>query len=586
MATEQELEDTLQRIDGRGYKAYRDIRGSWRFSGYTLAIDHVQGDPFAAPSRIRARVPAGISQFPPQLFSDRTRKMALADWLARRIRSAIHNTGTQRVGSGRSGLVAIDAGGQEVLERSAIVVTPDWVEARLSLGLPAAGRRVLGQQAAEIFCRVLPEIIDSSLQWEQLPKQEIQDFVDAIENQESIRQQLRSLGLVAFLGDGSILPRESGASDLPLRDGSAVPFHSPPEFAIEIQVPNPVDPKNRSTKRISGMGIPEGITLVVGGGYHGKSTLLRALERAVHPHIPGDGREWVVSDRDLVKIRAEDGRAVTGVDVSAFIGSLPGGGGAADPRSFSTADASGSTSQAANIIEAIEAGSTGLLVDEDTSATNFMVRDARMQALIASEDEPITPLLDRVRELFESQGISVVIVMGGCGDYFDVADRVIAMREYQATDVSDDARRIASNHPSMRQDQSHAPLATPAPRIPDPSSFDSSRGSRNVKIDARGCDQIVFGRTEIDLRSLEQLLDPSQTRAVGRAIHLASQRLLGDQRSLTEVLDALDSLLDEQGLDTLAPEGRPGQHPGALARPRRHEIAGAINRMRSLRLGY
>ncbi|MFP8873608.1 MAG: ABC-ATPase domain-containing protein, partial [Myxococcota bacterium] len=341
MATAQELEATLHRIDGRGYKAYRDIRGSWEFSGYTLAIDHVQGDPFAAPSQLRARVPAGISGFPAKLFSDRTRKMALADWLARRIRSAIHGTGTARVGSGRSGLIAIDAGRQEVLERSAILVTSEWVEARVSVGLPAAGRRVLGQQAAEIFCRTLPEVIDTSLQWEQLPKQEIQDFVDAIENQESIRQQLRGLGLIAFLGDGSILPRESGASDLPLRDGSAVAFHSPPEFAVEIEVPNPVDPEDRSTRRISGMGIPEGVTLVVGGGYHGKSTLLRALERGVYPHIPGDGREWVVSARDLVKVRAEDGRAVTGVDISAFIGSLPGAGGAADSRSFSTADASG-----------------------------------------------------------------------------------------------------------------------------------------------------------------------------------------------------------------------------------------------------
>ena len=584
MSTVEDLENTLRRIDGRGYRAYRDVHGSWDFSNYTLYVDHVQGDPFAAPSRIRARISADTARFPSQLFSNPVRKMALADWLARSVRSAISSSGASRVGSGRGGLIAIDAGGQEVLERSAILVTPDWIEARLSIGLPAAGRSVLGRQAMEMLCQQLPELLERSLFWDLLPQQTIEQFVNTIENQESIRTQLRKLGLIAFVGNGSMLPRESGASDLPLQTGKAVPFLSPAKFSVTVEVPHSMHPEDSSQNTISGMGVPEGVTLIVGGGYHGKSTLLRALERGVHPHIPGDGREWVVSKTDLVKIRAEDGRSVSGVDISGFIGSLPGESGGIDAQSFSTTEASGSTSQAANITEALEAGCCGLLLDEDTSATNFMVRDARMQALIASEDEPITPFLDRVRELFESQGVSTVIVMGGCGDYFDVADHVLAMREYQASDVSDDARRIAADQPSLRRQEPRAPLRVTTPRVPDPSSFDASRGKRDVKIDARGCDQIVYGRTEINIRALEQLLDPSQTRAIGKAIYWATQHLMDGRRTIQEILDALDSLLDEEGFEALSGRGQNGQHPGQLARPRRYEISGALNRMRSLKL--
>lgn len=585
LGTEDELKRVLERIDGRGYKAYRDVRGEWEFSSHGLIIDHVQGDPFATPSRLRARVPMAISRFPAELFANRTRMTALGDWLARRVQIAIRDHEGPRRGSGRSGLIAIDAGGQEVLERSAIRITPDWVEARLSLGLPAAGRRVLGGEAMVLLCDKLPQIIESSLLWDQLSQPDVRRFINAIENQEYIRSRLSDLELVAFVGNGSILPRDSGASDRPLADGSAVAFESPPEFAVKIEVPNPVDPREPSKKHVEGMGIPMGVTLVVGGGYHGKSTLLQALESGVHPHIPGDGREWVVSAPDLVKIRAEDGRAVHGVDISAFIGALPGGANAADARCFSSADASGSTSQAANIIESLEAGSRGLLLDEDTSATNFMVRDARMQTLVAAKDEPITPFLDRVRELFDSRGVSTIIVMGGCGDYFDVAHQVIAMREYRAVDVTGDAQQIASEQPSSRIDESPGPMTDAAVRIPDPRSFNASRGSRDVKIDARNCERILYGRTEIDVRGLEQLFDVSQARAIGRAIHLANRELMGPQQSVQDLLDALDALLDEQGLDVLAPDGKSGQHPGQLARPRRYEIAGAINRMRTLKIG-
>jgi predicted ABC-class ATPase len=580
-----ELQAILRRIDGRGYRAYKEIQGRFQLPGFELFVDHVQGDPFAAPSKLRARVPLDLAALPAELVSSAVRRLALGDFLAREIRRAIRSAGSGRGrgerGSGKSGLIEIDAGAQEVLERSAVVISPEWVEARLQLGLPAAGRRVLGRDAEELLCRTLPSVVERGLLWSKLPREQAQHFVHCVENQEHIRAQLGELGLIAFVANGSVLPRESGASDRPMRPDDAVSFESPPSLEVEIPVPNPVETPEGPRSSIAGMGVPRGVTLVVGGGYHGKSTLLRALERGVYPHVPGDGREYVVADPCLVKIRAEDGRFVTQVDIQPFINRLPGG---RDTRSFCSDDASGSTSQAANIVEAVEAGATGLLLDEDTSATNFMVRDARMQALVHRDHEPITPFLDRVRELQDRLGVSTLLVMGGCGDYFDVADRVIAMREYRAFEVTEEARRVADELGSGRMAELRGPIGGVTERIPLAESFDPSRGRREVKIDAKGRDLILYGSDRIELRGVEQLVDPSQTRGVGLAVHLAAERFMDGEKSLAEVLDRLDAFLDEGGLDPLDPFHRPGRHPGNLARPRRFEIAAAINRLRTLRM--
>jgi len=577
MPNAQDLAKILQRIDGRGYKAYKDIRGVYDFGELTLFIDHVQGDPFAAPSKVRVRIPQTVAQLPEDLFSNAVRRIALEDFLARQIHAALVPHARHRHGSGKSGLITIDAGGQEVLQRTAVVVTPDWVEARIEVGLPADGHRVMGDEAEQILCERLPDIAAEGLAWQYLDQQQARPFVDCIENQQHLRTQLREHHLVAFIRDGSILPRESGASDRPMRQKNAVPFQAPVRHRVELDVLNPVDGETT----VTGMGISEGVTLIVGGGYHGKSTLLQAIERCVYPHIPGDGREYIVTTRDAVKIRAEDGRRVESVDISAFINNLPF---RANTKAFCSDDASGSTSQAANIVEALECGCTTLLLDEDTSATNFMVRDARMQALVNKEFEPITPYVDRVRELWERHGVSTILVMGGCGDYFEAADNVIMMRDYKPYDATGDARAIANTHTSHRQSEAPKPIREVRERIPIAASFDASRGRREVKIDVKSVDRIVYGRTLIDLRGAEQLVDLSQTRAVGHAIHHASEKLMNGQSTLCEVLDTLETGFDAKGLDSLSPFHHPGEHPGNYARPRRYEIAAAINRLRTVRM--
>ena len=566
--SEEELRALLHRLDGRGYKAYRDLRGRYRVGAALVFVDHVQGDPFAAPSRLRARIPRAETGLPADLDASPVRRVALADALARRVARAAR-TRSERRGSGKSGRIEIDAGAQPVLERTAVRVEDDFVEARIQVGLPAAGRRILGREACALLADDVPaaSLVGCCVPEDELA--EVRTHVDTVENHAALRAQLAEHGLVAFVADGSVLPRASGADDRPLAQG-AVPFRAPDELAVELALPNPVDGR----ARVRGLGIRRGVTLVVGGGYHGKSTLLRAIERGVMAHVPGDGRERVASLASAVKIRAEDGRRVTGCDVHAFIGELPFG---RDTRAFETDDASGSTSQAANIVEALEAGADVLLVDEDTSATNFMVRDARMQQLVAREHEPITPFIDRVRELHERLAVSTVLVMGGVGDYLGVADTVIEMVAYEARDVTTEAKRIAASG-GERAAEARGELERPPARVPDPASVDPSRGRRDVKIDVRGTASLGFGTENVDLRALEQLVDPSQVRAIGHALVWAREHAMGRGVDLPTVLDRIEAAVDEDGLEILGPRG------ANLARPRRYEIAGALNRLRSLRL--
>lgn len=581
MKSERDLISTLRRIDGRGYKAYKDIEGAFRFERFTLFIDHAQSDPFAPPSKVRVRVSQDIARFPNELFKNRTRRIALTDFIARRVKEVLQEARGKVRGTGKSGIIQIDAGGQEVLERTAVIINENWVEARLWVGLPAIGRKILGDEAVRMFTKLIPFIVEKSLMWSRIPQERAKYFVECIENQEFIRDRLESMGLVAFVGDGSILPRRSGASDLPMPKERAIPFKSPPSMRVIFELPNPVRFGGITTRRISGMGIPKGVTLIVGGGYHGKSTLLKAIERGIYPHIPGDGREYVVSIKDTVKIRAEDGRRVEKVDISPFIENLPYG---LDTRSFSTDDASGSTSQAANIVEYLEVGAKVLLLDEDTSATNFMIRDARMQALVSKENEPITPFLDRVRELYERWGVSTILVMGGSGDYFDVADKVIMMKDFEPYDVTEEAKRIAKEYRTERKIEVRGPFNKVRERIPIRESLNPKKGSGKINIKPKSVDILLFGKETLDLRHVEQLVDVSQTRAVGYSILLSQMKFMDGKKSLREILELLEKYLDEVGLDYLDPTRRGEKHPGNFARPRRFEIAAAINRLRSLQV--
>ena len=565
MKSPADLATTLRRIEGKGYKAYRDVEGSYDWGEFTLFVDHVQGDPFASPSLVRVRVPQKVALLPNDTYSSRSREIALRDFLTRRFLYAAKRLCRGNRGTGSSGIISIDRPGQEILERTSVLITEPHVEARFVMGLPARGRMVAARHAHAMFFDELPQIVRVSLFFSNLDEQVLRKHIEVAEDADALRNQLDGLGLVAFVADGAVLPRASGIDPRPLKKGLVVPFESPESLRTKVKLPN------RGT--ITGMGIGKGVTLVVGGGYHGKSTLLRALELGVYNHMPGDGREFVVTNPYAMKIRAEDGRRIEGVDISPFIANVPLG---QDTRAFSTDDASGSTSQAANIVEAIEVGARVLLVDEDTSATNFMIRDHRMQELVSKDKEPITPFIDKVRQLYRENGISTLLVMGGSGDYFDVADCVICMVEYKPYDVTEEARIIAEKSRTERRPEGGEYFGVVAERIPLGHSFDPSRGKREVKISPKGLQSIAFGTHMIDLGAVEQLVATSQTRAIGDAIYHAT-RFMDGSRTLKNIIDAVLQDIAKKGLSVLRTVP-----VGDYAAFRGLEFAAAINRLRTL----
>ncbi|MFP4066882.1 MAG: ABC-ATPase domain-containing protein [Spirochaetota bacterium] len=565
MQSASDLRDILRRIDGRGYKAYGDLRGRYRFDDFVLSIDHVQGDPFASPSRLHVEVDPATAGFPAWVYRSKSREVAARDYLTRCFASGARRHASGRRGTGKGGLIEIDSPGQEMLERTSAFLGEDGVELRFFVGLPAFGRRIAGRHAEEMLLSELPAIIGEAAFFGSLDSEQLRRHVETCEDADTLRKELSSRGLVAFVADGAVLPRRSGVDQRPMESKEAVPFQAPEELRVPFDLPN--------RGRVTGLGIREGVNLIVGGGYHGKSTLLQAIQRGIYNHIPGDGRELVVADPTTFAIRAEDGRRVEKTCITPFISDLPGG---RDTDAFSSDDASGSTSQAANIIEALEVGAGVLVIDEDTSATNFMIRDHRMQELVHDRDEPITPFIDKVRLIHRELGVSTILVLGGSGDYFDVADCVIAMREYRPQEVTEEARRIASRVPTERRSEGGAEFGRRIPRAPVSRSIDPSKGKRAVKLKAQGVSAIGFGTHTVDLSAIAQVVDPSQTRAISQALVHLGNRADGS-RTMAELVSEVERMLAERGPDAVS------DRPQAdLAEFRGLELAAALNRLRSL----
>lgn len=551
------LQQNLLRIDGNGYKAYKQIAGIYHGAWFHLHIDHVQSDPYAPPSRIRVIFARKITPIKQAYITTASRQVALADFITRSIARTIRQ---------QKSPIHIDLPSQEMMLNTSFAMDEQQLEVRLSANLPAAGRRILGRQAISLLCEQIPQCIKQTI--EQLDIQRLEQQLQLADQQDAIRTYLQEHHYVSFIANGAILPRQSGVSDQPLTKERAIPFQSPPEWEIEIPIPH--------RKPIRGMGIPKGVTLIVGGGYHGKSTLLQAIERGVYNHIPGDGREYVITDETACKIRAEDGRRVAEVNISPFISNLPF---SQNTSHFSSENASGSTSQAANIIEAVEMGTQLLLVDEDTSATNFMIRDARMQKLISKEKEPITPFIDQVKLLYEQCGISTILVIGGSGDYLEVADTVIMMDEYKARDVTQTAKSISRELVSKRKKEAERNFHDLQPRFILPESIRATYKGKRDK--ALGLHTIQYGKKTLNLAAVEQLVHPSQTRSIVLMIQWLAKNWK-QPIPLCEAIDELYQLIQKQGLEVISPY--PDQHPGDLALPRKFELAAVINRLHSIKI--
>lgn len=560
LQTMQQLQNQLKAINHKPYGMYKQLAGGYDFRSYALWIDHVQGDPFAAPSRVRIEVADKKHGFDRSLWDTYEKRIALEDLILRRFSRALRENEERRMGSGKSGNLTTCRTGQEMLERIAVTISERGLEGRFEVGFPARGRTILADELVTILFEILPKVAEQTFFAARYRSEQLQKRMELAVNQKAIRDQLTQKGLAAFVANGSVLPRESGISSRPMKD--AVPFRSPKELEVTMTIPY--------GEKITGMGIPEGITVITGGGYHGKSTLLKALEAGVYHHIEGDGREYVITREDAVKLRAEDGRSVRDCDISPFIRHLPN---QADTTHFSTDNASGSTSQAANVTEAAEAESRLFLIDEDTTATNFMIRDGLMAQLVTDDEEPITPFIRKIRSLYEDHGISTIIVAGSCGDYLAEADVVLRMDHYRVKDVTVRARELVAANGCVIPRETFPSLTFHTSwklRIP-------SDKYNDYKIKINGTDGVSINHESIDVRYLEQITDSGQCITLGLMIR---ELLMSDAcRKLNkrQAVAAVFEKVRKGGLAAITPKGYSCGHP-VMVRPQ--ELYACLNRLR------
>jgi predicted ABC-class ATPase len=566
-----DLDRLLRRLDGKGYGAGKQVVGRYADSDMLLWFTYAPADKFAPPGRLIIDFGAKDYGYPSEVLSDDTRRVCLAHFLSDLVDQRLRQQGLR--------LLRMDAPRQAVLRRTSVHVEPLRIQLRLGFHYEAAGRRILGRRCAEVYCERLPSLV-RSIAYQDIDGMALANLIRCVENQRAIRELLPELGLVGFVGDGSILPRQ-GNTDQPLAEG-CVPFEAPESLEVSVPVPHGDD--------IRGLGIAEGrLTCISGANFQGKTTLLEALGQGIYDHVPGDGRELVVCLRDLAFANKENKRVVTATDITPFISHLPGVG---DCKKFTSSASSGSTSQAACIVDAVEAGMPGILIDEDDSAVNLLVKDNRLKRLVPGDIEPIRPLIDTIKSLPREHGMTPVMVVGALGEFTEIADTIVMMHEFK---VEDATHRISE----FRSDPTIELMQEVSERLPQDAKEELGRAKESarqgqlrgrqfgsvavrrpraidmggrIKVRQMGRDEITISvdhsRTTIDLRGDIQktLVEDSQVRALGDAVVHAT-RLMDGESSLAEVVRRVCSDVDERGLDCLSRHNTPGQRDYAEFTP-------------------
>lgn len=561
------LRDKLLALEGKPVQPSLGLEGAYRFDRFVLHFDRMIGESPGVPLPLRVRIDQAEAQFPAALWGSRAGKVALEDFIARQWADAARKVGRTR--GGRPAFV-IDVGGQQMLQRTACRIAEDFVEVRCGVFLPSEGRKIVAKAAQAVFLEDLPQVVDAALLYASQNPQAVQRHVQVAEDAEALRLQVAARGLVAFLAEGAVLPRESG-SDRPLLS-HLVPLQAPPALAVTLELPH--------RGAVTGLGIPRGVTVILGSPFSGRSTLLRAIAASVYAHLPGDGREFCAAVPDAVLVRAEEGRRVEGVNLAAFLSAPPSG---EDPTRYRSDHAIDVVSQAAGIVEALEAGCTLLLFDEDTSAPGLLARDAVWRHLAPDAAQPVTPLADVVRPLYEEHGVSTILITSHGADYVGVADTVIGVDAFRLRAVTAEAKRAAEQGQAAPAGKSR--FGGIPNRVPLGDSLSPLKGRRfrgESHGGAQSARSVVLGRDVVDLGVIEQLVDPSQARATAAALIFAADRGLADgMRAIREILGLIEMQIAQHGL-----EGLVGSDtiPGDLALVRRHELAAALNRLRTLRV--
>ncbi|MGL4676283.1 MAG: P-loop domain-containing protein [Brevinema sp.] len=529
------LKTKLQRFHKCKYPLYQGLLGEYNFGDFIMVVDYVQADPFAPPSKITLKIPFEKTHFDLWFIDTPVRCYSFCDILGRILAAQIRSLTKDDKGSGNGGFCGIRYGAQKVIESNAIIVKDQHIECRILAGLPGFGRTIAGIEAQEFLLQEIPKVVRQSF-FDKAHHVEIKKFVCLTEQQHYLREECRKRGIVSFIANGSILARASAVSDKPMSHQKAIVFQSPKELETTITLPDGLV--------LSGMAIPKGITLIAGGGFHGKSTLLSAVSHAIYNHIPNDGREYCITDDSAVFLRAEEGRFIEGLNISPFIHNLPG---YKSSHFFQSENASGSSSQAANLIEACEMGSKLLLIDEDVSATNFLIRDTRMRALVADYKETITPLIAHINNL-KKHNISLIMVTGALGDFMHVADRVIVADNYQYYDKTEDARNVMHQYPLQEIPAQN--IFFQENRIIDQESIDYL-GKKGAAMIGGEQAKVFLGRETIDLSAWNHLYDVSQYGTLAAVLAYAKEKHYFDQ-SPQQVWKNIERDLKQQGWDLLS----------------------------------
>jgi len=529
-----ELHQRLLKMHGKPYGVYKSLQGQFfNFGDFTLKFTHIQGDPHAQPSRIMLSAKMSALGFAEELYNTKEKEIALADFLLRQFTENAEN-------------ISIVKAHCQIMQRNSLYIEKGIVRILASVNLPGEFRRIDGEKASELLIGTLSDWITTAMYWNNLSQEKCKNHLECYANRNFLLEQIKEKNLAAFVPNGAILPRESGTSELPKQN--AIPFVSPPELQVNLNLAN--------GQQVEGMGIPKGITVIAGGGFHGKSTLLHALEEAVYPHIPGDGRELIVIDESATPVRTEEGRVVNGTNISPIVRELPLQG---STENFTTKNASGSTSQAANLLEALELGANTILIDEDASAVNFLIRDLRMRELINSKREPLIPLSDRIREF----GKNFIIVVGACGDYLSLADTVIAFTEYRAECLTERVRELFPAPAKQAERELKIENRSVNAEIFQDGLKPSSAVEKNVKIRAVA-GQIAIGQLKADLRKFPTFCHQELQRGIAEILYNFIK-----EKQIQDLKEALESFCEKL----------PPNETNDLALPRAIELGAAFLRL-------
>ena len=564
MKNKDELYSKIDQINQQDAKQLQQLIGDYDFSRYVLKISRIDEPAETQHSLLVVSVPHFIAGFPLKLIETPVGRTALEDLLTRKVAEEIDKISAYDEDGISRRRLHITRPGQKILPRSSLVVTEEYVEARIYVRLPLRDGRILGGDMKTLFFEILPRVVNAALIFCNLDEDEITAAVNLMNDADHVRHLLATRGWVSFVADHARLSRV-GDSDQPDLE-RAIPLVVDEALARNVDVPH--------AGALRGFGVPAGLTLILGDAYSGRAELMHAIGDGIYNHVAGDGREMVITVPDAVYVKAEPGRSVQRVDISAFV--RPTG---ANPAAFTNIHADACAAQAASTIEALEVGARALLFEESDSAVEFLTRDARLGDLMPEADRTITPLSVLARRIVDQLGVSLVIAGSSTiTDFIPVADTILRIANYKVSDVTQQAKALVAP-PATAPAGADVSALIAKKRSVVPSSIDPSAGRSELRIETEGMYQLHFGRNTIDLHGVVQLADEDQTRTIGRILYYAKTHYMDETHPISELLDSVDQDLSTEGLETLT---RVLQ--GDLARPRRFEIAAALNRLPSLRI--